>query len=106
MTLYKRPDFDRMFGGRFIDRGEFPLMYCYDVFICFVPDLFIDCLYTLNGLHPAFKYAFWEMYEKLTDTKNHKFLSYLNQICARMFGILFTSDMIDFVLKLVRRLCE
>ena len=106
MKLYERPDFDRAFGGRFIDKDKFPLMYWYDVVICFVPDLFVDCLYTLNRLHPAFEYAFNEIYETFTDTKNHKFLAWINQACARLFGILFTSDLIHMTLALIKRLFE
>lgn len=106
MKLYERPDFDRAFGGRFIDKDEFPLVYWYDVVICFVPDLFVDCLYTLNRLHPMFEYSFAEMYEIFTDTKNHKFLAWLNQISARLLGVIFTSDMLNISLSLIKRLVE
>lgn len=106
MKLYERPDFDRAFGGRFIDKNEFPLMYWYDVVICFIPDLLVDCLYTLNGLHPVFEFAFNEMYETFTDTKNHKFFAYLNQASARLCGIILTSDLIHMPLVLIKRLFE
>lgn len=106
MKLYERPDFDRAFGGRFIDKDELPLIYWYDVVICFVPDLLVDCLYTLNRLHPVFEFAFNEMYETFTDTKNHKFFAYLNQASARVAGIILTSDLIHMSLALIKRLFE
>ena len=106
MKLYERPDYDRAFGGRFVDKDKYPLMYGYDVFICFIPDLFVDCLYTLNQIHPAFEYAFNAMYEAMTDRENYKFFSLLNQISARLIGVILTSDMINMSIALIKRLFE
>lgn len=101
MDREKRPwMYEHVFGGRLYKRKS-GFFYRYDVMLCIINDALVDCMGDIMRLNKTYGPLVYSEFRRFLWSDENKFMFFINQMSARLFGAVVLSELINSIIFLV-----